>query len=74
MYYGAVFYKDNYFRGSGNTPESCVKEIETKIQEMFKHTFGYKQELKVTFRPADGTIYVNFGNIPCGILFKEGYS
>jgi len=63
-YTAMVFFGESYYEKKGDSAEDCLKKLE--------QSFGHCN--KFTYRPKDGTIYCDHNHIPCGVIFKVGYS
>lgn len=48
-----------------STQGSTVGEALTQAQKEVGKT--------VTYRPSDGTVYVDYHIVPCGVIFQKGY-
>lgn len=62
MYTAMIFsdFLNAFYKSEGGTPEECL----SKLQQQSKFS-------RLTYRPADGTIYHNAHDVPCGVVFKQ---
>lgn len=66
MYKACLFFRDSFAMSSGNSLEDCLEKLSKNADQ------GMVSGKALTYKPADGTIYLNHHHVPCGIVYRIG--
>lgn len=64
MYKAYLFLQHSWAASSGDSPEDCLEKLQKNADQ------GMVSGKALTYKPVDGTIYLNHHHVPCGVVHK----